>query len=309
MIVEDLIMDKCLGKGAYGEVYLTKKKGSSEKFATKRIDKKIANSERYQKYFKNEREILNELKHENIVKLLEIKENKRYYFLVKEFCNGGSLKNCLDEYIEEYNKPFSQEIIQHLMKQIVEVIKYLHSLNIIHRNLKLENILVIFDSEEDKEKLNMLKAKIKINDFFFATKKTNSAHQTIIGSPFNMDPVILELFKAKGKLSPNLGYDEKADIWSLGSICYEMLTGNTMFSADNLEELMKEAEKGKYTLPLNSSKELVSFINGMLQYESDDRLSAEELFEQPFLNKNVKDFEKIDFQKIKGKINAKGLNN
>ena len=164
-------MEKCLGKGAYGEVYLTRKKGSSEKFATKRIDKRIANSEKYKKYFKNEREILDELDHENIVKLLEVKENAKYYFLVKEFCNGGSLKSCLENYIEEYDKPFSQEIIQHLMKQIVEVIEYLHGLNIIHRNIKLENILVIFDSEEDKQKLNMLKAKIKINDFFLLQKK------------------------------------------------------------------------------------------------------------------------------------------
>ena len=58
MIVDDLTLEKCLGTGAYGEVYLTRKKGSSQKFATKRIDKKIANSEKYQKYFKNEREIL-----------------------------------------------------------------------------------------------------------------------------------------------------------------------------------------------------------------------------------------------------------
>ena len=308
MIVDDLTMEKCLGTGAYGEVYLTRKKGSSQKFATKRIDKKIANSEKYQKYFKNEREILNELNHENIVKLFEIKQNSKYYFLVKEYCNGGSLKDCLDKYIEEYDKPFPQEIIQHIVKQIIEVLKYLHSINIIHRNLKLQNILVIFETEKDKERLNMLKAKIKINDFFFATHKTSSSHQTVVGSPYYMDPIILELLKVKGSQSPNLGYDEKADIWSLGSICYEMLTGKTMFNSDSMEGLFKEAEKGNYSLPFNISKEIVSFINGMLQYDSDERLSADELSKQPFLIKNVQNFERMNIKNIREKIDKNGLN-
>ena len=85
MIVDDITMTKCIGKGSYGEVYLTIKKGSSESFATKRIDKKLANSEKYRKYFDKERELLNELDHKNIVKLLEIKQNSKYIFLIKEY--------------------------------------------------------------------------------------------------------------------------------------------------------------------------------------------------------------------------------
>ena len=307
MIVEDLIMEKCLGKGAYGEVYLTRKKGTETKFATKRIDKRIANSEKYQKYFQNEREILKEIDHKNILKLIEIKENSRFYFLVKEYCNGGSLRDCLKRYQEEYDKSFSQEIIQHIMRQLVDVIKYLHSIDIIHRNIKLENILVIFNSEEDKNNLNMLKSTIKLNDFFFATRKTTSSHQTIIGSPYYMDPIILEIMKAKGKPCMNLGYDEKADIWSLGSIFYEMLIGKTVFNSDNLESLIKEAENGQYTLPLSTQKEILSFINGMLQYDSDDRLSAEELSKHEYLNKNVKDFKRIDISKLRSYIGKKGI--
>ena len=237
-----------------------------------------------------------------------MKENSKYYFMVKEYCNGGSLKSCLENYMEEHDKPFSQEIIQYIMRQIVDVVKYLHSIDIIHRNIKLENILVIFDSENDKKNINMLKSTIKINDFLFSTRKTISIHQTVVGSPYYMDPIILEILKAKGNPCVDLGYDEKADIWSLGSICYEMLTGKTMFNAESLEGLMKEAERGKYTLPFSISKEIVSFINGMLQYESEARFSAEQLSQHPFLTKNVKDFERIDFTKIRGKIDGKGLN-
>ena len=152
----------------------------------------------------------------------------------------NEIRDCLKRYQEEYDKSFSQEIIQHIMRQLVDVIKYLHSIDIIHRNIKLENILVIFDSEEDKNNLNMLKSTIKLNDFFFATRKTVSIHQTIVGSPYYMDPIILEIMKAKGKPCMNLGYDEKADIWSLGTVCYEMLIGHNVFNAQDIGELIEK---------------------------------------------------------------------
>ena len=69
-----------------------------------------------------------------------------------------------------HGKTFSEEIVQYLMRQIIEGIYYLHSNKIIHRDLKLDNIMVNFGSENDKEHLNMMNAKIKIIDFGFATK-------------------------------------------------------------------------------------------------------------------------------------------
>ena len=308
MIVDDITMIKCIGKGPFGEVYLTKKKDTNVKYATKRIDKKLINSEKIKKYFLNGIEILNGLNHDNIIKLIEIKEDKRYYYLVEEYCNGQSLRVCLDKYMDENNKPFPQEIIQYLMKQIVEAIKYLHNNNIIHRNLKLENILVQFDTEEDKNELNLLKSNIKINGFLLSTRKKNTAHQTVVGSPLNMDPIILKILNSKGNPCPDLGYDEKADIWSLGSICYEMFIGKPMFNADSLEELISEAEKGKYILPYSASNEIYYFMKGMLKYDSELRFHAEDLLNHPFLVKDVKNFERINIIKIRGKADAKGIN-
>ena len=167
MLIEDLTLLKCIGKGAFGEVYLTSKIGTKEKFATKKIDKKFI-KEKKKKYLDNEIKILNEISHENIIKLFEVKETYNSYYLVMELCTGGSLFDCLDEYQKKYNQPFSEEIVQYLMKQIVSAIKYIHNKNIIHRDLKLENILVNFNSEEDKKNINMLKSKIKLIDFGFA---------------------------------------------------------------------------------------------------------------------------------------------
>ena len=98
MLVEDLTLIKCLGKGAFGEVYLTSKQGSKQKFATKKIDKKFTQNPRARKYLENEINILKEIDHPNIIKLVEVKETTQFYYLVMELCNGGGLSECLEEY-------------------------------------------------------------------------------------------------------------------------------------------------------------------------------------------------------------------
>ena len=80
-----------------------------------------------------------------------------------------------------------------------------------------------------------------------------------------MDPKILLKINKAGGEEKLKKYDEKADIWSLGAICYEMLTGGNLFKAKNLVELVQKAEKGIYFLPLNLniSTELFSFLNAI----------------------------------------------
>lgn len=81
-------------------------------------------------------------------------------------------------------------------------------------------------------------------------------------------------------------YDKKVDIWSIGTACYQMLIGKPCFDAETLNELVTKVEQGNYSLPTTISKEMVSFLNAMLQYESDKRLSSEELENHPFLKKS-----------------------
>ena len=305
MMLDDLTFIKRLGKGSFGEVFLTSKAGHTQYYATKKIPKSIADSENVKKYFKNEITILSEINHKNIMKLIEIKQSKDNYYLVCELCNGGSLNDCLDKYRKMNRRPFTEEIVQYLMRQIIEAIKYLHGCHILHRDLKLDNILVNFDNDQDKINMNMLGAQVKIIDFGFATRldsKKNLAFSTL-GSPINMDPVILK--KLNHIDNTVSGYDEKVDIWSLGTLCYEMLIGKATFEADNMKDLVRKIETGEYTLPTSLSKEVVSFLNAMLQYDPKLRLSAEELSRHYFLTKNIKDFTKIDTNKLQKKLNEK----
>jgi serine/threonine-protein kinase ULK/ATG1 len=281
---------------------------NSRKLATKKLERSKIEGTEAMKYLKNEILILQKLNHPNIVKYESIKKTKKHFYLVMEFCNGGELSKALEKYQEKYGKPFSQEIVQHLMRQIIDAFKYIHEQKVVHRDIKLDNILINFESEKDKEDLNMLKAKVKIIDFGFAcfVNKSGLLFSTL-GSPINMDPIILKKLNSNSKKARQLGYDQKADIWSLGTICYEMLIGRSAFDADDMEELVEKIEDGTYTVPTNLSKEVISFINGMLQYESSQRLTCEELSKHPFLTKDVKDFHPIDMKKVSKKVDKSGL--
>ena len=294
MLVDDLTLIKCLGKGAFGEVYLTSKQGEQEKFATKKIDKKFAQNPKAKKYIDNEIQILKEINHENVIRLFEVKETSSYYYLVMELCNGGGLSDCLEYHIKNKRKPFSEEVVQYLMRQIVSGIKYLHGHHILHRDIKLDNILVNFETEEDKKNKNMLKSKIKIIDFGFARHldPKQLAYSTL-GSSINMDPGILRKLN-KVEKSRDYGYDEKADIWSLGTICYEMLIGKCTFDANSMKQLLNKVETGDYSLPTFLSREAASFLNGMLQYDPKKRLTAEQLFYHKFLTKDYKQLTKMN---------------
>ena len=302
MLVGDLTLLKCLGKGAFGEVYLTSKQGTNQKYATKKIDKKFTQNPRAKRYLDNEINILKEIEHPNIIKLIEVHETTQYIYLVMELCNGGGLSDCLEDHMKKNKKPFSEEIVQYLMRQIVSGLNYLHKKNILHRDIKLDNILVNFDNEEDRKNRNMMKAKVKIIDFGFARhlEPSQLAYSTL-GSPINMDPGILRKLN-RMEHSKEYGYDQKADIWSLGTICYEMLIGKNTFNAETMRELISKVERGNYFLPTTISKEAVSFLNGMLQYDLKKRLSAEQLYHHNFLTKDYSKLTRINVKEASDKI-------
>ena len=310
MQVDDLILTKSLGKGAFGEVFLTQKKGFKEYFATKRLDRAYSEKPENIKLLSNEISLLKKLNHPNIVRLIDLKKTKSHCYIVMEYCNGGDLAGCLKKYKAAYKRPFPEELVQYLMRQIVSGLNFLHSQKIIHRDLKLENILVTFNSEKDKQSLNMMRATAKLIDFGFATtlkaSKSNLTY-TVLGTPTNMDPQLLK--NMEERTQNKTGYDEKVDIWSLGTLCYEMLVGHIAFSGSSMQDLYQKVKQGNYALPTNISEEVFSFINGMLQKDPNKRLSANQLLHHDFLVKNVKQFKPLDVRKIQARLGPGGVVN
>ena len=294
-------IEKLLGEGSFGKVHLTKKEGDSKKYATKELDRGEIDSSEAKKYLINEIRILQSLNHPNIVKFVDIKKTKKHYYIMMEFCNGGELSKNLEKYMIKNGTAFPEELVQHFMRQIIDAFKYIHGKKIIHRDVKLDNILLNFDNEEDKKNFNLMKAQVKIIDFGFSCIY-DDIKKSILGSPINMDPLILKKLTDSTGATRELGYDMSADIWSIGTICYEMLIGKSAFDSNDIKELSDKIEKGAYKVPTNISAELVSFLNGMLQYEGKNRLNAEQLSRHAFLTKDVKQFKRINLNEISNKI-------
>jgi serine/threonine protein kinase len=298
--IDDYKLEYLLGKGEFSDVFYTTKKGSNEIFATKRVEKEKALSEKMKSYFLNEIDILKNTNHQNLIKLHEIKNSPNNFYLIMEFCNGGTLNEIFEKYFDSNMRAFPEIYVQHILRQVSCGLYYLHKSNIIHRDLKMENILLHYDFITDAKEMNILKSKLKIIDFGFAKYLNDSASaHSICGSPINMDPVILKALAFK-QIGQNFGYTEKADMWSLGIMVYTLLIGKPPFIASNYKDLYKQINEGNYEIPkkLKLSKQSISLINGLLQYEHAERLSIDELVFHEFLTLDVKEFELCELNKI-----------
>ena len=309
MKIDNYLLETCIGIGAFSKTYLTSKKDDPNKYATKVYDREEIDKSEKMNNLRNEIMILQYLNHPNIVKFQDVKKSKKHYYIIMEYCNGGELSKALEKYINKYGKPFPEELVQHFMKQIISAFKYIHEKKIIHRDINLDNILLHFENEEDLKNFDLMKSTVKIIDFGFACKISKTGLQyTVLGSPINLHPDLLKIMNSSTKKKKQLGYNEKADIWSIGTICYEMLIGKPAFDAEDMDDLVNKVEEGNYSIPTSMSREVVSFLNGMLQYDGKRRLTAAQLSRHDFLNKDIKTFHSIDLQKVSKKVDDKGLN-
>jgi len=304
--VDDYLLIKSIGKGNFGEVFLTQKQGYPQYYATKKMERRKCEVPPLLNRLINEIRILTSVKHPNIVKYIDLKKTKNHWYLITEFISGGSITDILHKYMAMYQRPFPEDIVQHIMRQIVSAVQYLHLNRIIHRDLKLDNILVNFASEYDKQTLNLKNCQVKIIDFGFATILNSDKTNTVLGTPPNMDPKILEQITTG---IPTNGYTEKVDIWSLGTLCYEMIMGYSPFRATNMQELYQKVKKGNYILPSNLSEEIVSFINSMLQQDDEERADADELMNHKFLVNDVSTFHAVDVRSIEASYIPGGMLN
>ena len=292
--IDDLTFVQDLGLGSFGNVFLYKRINTNELFAVKIIDKMRVKGTKYFEYLDSEVKALSKFDDPHIIKFKKIKypdsEYSNYILIIMEYCNGYSLSKCLRDYKERYGKPFSEEIVQYLSRQIVQGLIRIHKENIIHRDLKLDNIMVHFDNEIDKINLNMMKGTIKIIDFGISKilSSSDGYATSLVGTPYYTEPEILENMKKENK-DKNFHYSKEADIWSLGCVCYEMIDGKKVFT-ENKNELYDKIKDGKYKIRKTVSKEFISFLCSMLKYDGKQRITAEQLLDKTFLKKDIKEF-------------------
>ena len=257
-----------IGQGSYGNVYLAYNIYTNEKVAIKKIYKTldiITESE-----IINEIDILKKLNHPDIVKILEFYKTETAYYIISEYCSGGEL-------FEKAETHLSENQIAVIFKQILSGLSYLHSNNIVHRDLKLENILI-----SDKEYVPITGEEyldIKIIDFGNAKHfEKNIKDKSIVGSTYYIAP---ETFMKKS--------GKESDLWSAGVILYMLVVGSPPFSGESDKKIFSSVRKGvydkNYSRWKNASSEVKDLIEKLLVSDPKKRLSAKEALEHVWFNK------------------------
>ncbi len=260
---------KRLGDGSYGTVYSVVNNQTGMSAAMKKIEK-VKENEIDDLEIKNEIDILKKLDHPNIVKIYEFYDTLTDFFIVTEYCKRGELYG----YIKNY---YSENQLAVLFYQVFSGLSYLHENNILHRDLKLENIM-ISDIEKD---LNTKEDYfwIKIIDFGTAKIfKRNKIEKAVVGSSYYIAP---EVLKQK--------YNEKCDTWSVGVILYMLIVGRAPFDGKNDDEIIESIKIGVYNNKhpklLSRSKEVQNLVSCLLERKISKRLSAFEALNHPFFTK------------------------
>ncbi|XP_023834641.1 serine/threonine-protein kinase ULK1 isoform X2 [Salvelinus sp. IW2-2015] len=257
-----------IGHGAFAVVFKGRHKERHDlEVAVKCINKK--NLAKSHSLLGKEIKILKELKHENIVGLLDFQEMSGCVYLVMEYCNGGDLA----EYLHS-KATLSEDTIRIFLLQIAGAMKVLKEQGVLHRDLKPQNILLCHPEGRRSSPNNTC---IKIADFGFARHlQCNTMAATLCGSPMYMAPEVI--------MSQN--YDAKADLWSIGTIVYQCLTGKAPFQASSPQELRLFYERNRDlqpSIPRETSVHLRHLLLGLLQRNHKERMDFDEFFHHPFL--------------------------
>lgn len=269
----DYVRGRELGHGSSGRVFTCTRRGGSgcEQWAAKAIDLRrmrlSAKADRELKKLQREIDILKRVPpHRNLVRFIDSLEEGNWCFLVLEFVSGGDLFSTL---IRRAPQPrFSETETVFVLRQLVEGLDILHKYDVIHRDLKLENILV---TGADRAGDSLL-CTIKITDFGLSKVVGDGlsiAHSTV-GSPRYIAPEVL----ATG------AHDFRADLWSLGVLLYVLLAGRFPFEGSpNFPQRTLDIAVEK----LGISDEAQAVVGGLMQLERSKRLTLQELRAHPLL--------------------------
>ena len=251
-----------LGSGAFGKVVLGKHIITGEKVAIKILDKTILNQtpEDYE-LVKKEMSILKLVKHKYIIQLYEILQTPKYIFIIMEYCEGKDLM----DYILSKNYLPESEALKYF-QQLINALFYLHSQNIAHRDIKIDNLLL----DHNKN--------LKLIDFGLSTKyQQNKLLDQPCGTIVYSAPEVLE-----GKLYHGM----LADIWSCGIVLYGMLFGYLPFSEDDDRINKKNIIEGKFEIPENISLNAKDILKHMLDINTMTRYTLQEIKAHPWFKMN-----------------------
>ena len=247
-----------IGKGAFGEVWKVTHENSQKVYCIKILSKRDIFEQKLINQINKEISIMYNVNHPYSVKLVNHFEDNDKLYLIMELASNGNLYNLIQN--TKKDKVKNLELIKKLIIQTIEIIKYLHSLNIIYRDIKPENLLL------DKD------YNIKLCDYGWATYITPGKYLTVYcGTPEYVSPEMLKKYP----------YNEKVDIWALGVLIFELVFGYAPFASNFNEDRYNNIKAGKINWPndLNNNEynDIKDLIEKILKINPKERISLDEI--------------------------------
>ncbi|XP_041000279.1 serine/threonine-protein kinase ATG1a isoform X3 [Juglans microcarpa x Juglans regia] len=263
-LVGDYILGPRIGWGSFAVVWRSRHRYSGAEVAVKEIDRTQLSPKVSENLLK-EISILSTINNPNIIRLFEVIETEDRIYLVLEYCDRGDLA----AYIQRHGK-VSEADARHFMRQLAAGLQILHEKHLIHRDLKPQNLLL-----STREATLIL----KIGDFGFARSlMPQGLADTLCGSPLYMAPEIIQ----------NQKYDAKADLWSVGAILFQLVTGKPPFDGNSHLQLFQNIlTSTELQFPQGSLEEIhpdcVDLVRSLLRQNPVERLTFKDFFNHKFL--------------------------
>ncbi|XP_054640400.1 serine/threonine-protein kinase Nek4 isoform X6 [Dunckerocampus dactyliophorus] len=283
--MDNYVFIRVVGKGSYGEVNLVKHRTDRKQYVIKKLNL-TTSSKRERRAAEQEAQLLSQLRHPNIVTYRESWEGADLQlYIVMGFCEGGDLYHRLKQ---QKGELLPERQVVEWFVQIAMALQYLHERNILHRDLKTQNIFLT--------KTNI----IKVGDLGIARvlENQNDMASTLIGTPYYMSP---ELFS-------NKPYNYKSDVWALGCCVYEMSTLKHAFNAKDMNSLVYRIVEGRLPqMPSKYDPQLGELIKSMLCKRPEDRPDVKLILRQPYIKRQIAMFLEATKEKTaKSRKNAVG---
>ncbi|KAI6793122.1 kinase-like protein [Hortaea werneckii] len=315
-VIGDFRRGKEIGKGSFATVFLAQHR-TKKSFAAVKAVQMGKLTRKLRENLHTEIGILKSLQHPHIVSLFECIELPSHFYLVMEYCQLSDLAQFMKkrhtlaqlpetaDIFRRYPNPptggLNEVLSRHFLKQIASALEYLRGRNLIHRDIKPQNLLLnpapSYMAQQRPEDVPLAVSEhslvptvgvetlpmLKIADFGFARHLPSTAMaETLCGSPLYMAPEILRYEK----------YDARADLWSTGTVLHEMVVGKPPFRAQNHVDLLRKIEKANDQIIFDNRNMVISrgmkdVIRKLLKKSPLDRVSYEEFFEDPVVTGDI----------------------
>ncbi|XP_064099117.1 uncharacterized protein LOC135210212 isoform X2 [Macrobrachium nipponense] len=260
-----------IGRGTFGEAWLVTSTCSGRRYVIKEVQVDEMSEEELEKT-RTEATILARCKHSSIIRYKEyfMLQDPATMCLVMEYADGGDLAEKVKA-AKRKGEALTENTILHWFIQVIFAVQYLHANNILHRDLKTQNIFLT--------KTNL----VKVGDFGIARflRDKQDLATTAIGTPYYLSPEICQ----------RRPYNHKSDMWAVGCILYELCALRHPFDAENFEDLVVKILRGAYRpLPGSFSSLIKDLISVMLRTNPERRPTADALLMLPALKPYVENY-------------------